>query len=138
HELFLERKQKEDRSEIKDRMEQGDLKRCRDLIKNCRPHRIAQDHIEDLLDGLLVHDADGGNEHAGSGQQKEAEADDADQVAEYAGLPSENEDIRVVVLSVEETEKLLAEGKFNNALTIIAVQWFFMNKEKLRKKWGIS
>ncbi len=63
---------------------------------------------------------------------------DADQVAEYAGLPSENEDIRVVVLSVEETEKLLAEGKFNNALTIIAVQWFFMNKEKLRKKWGIS
>ena len=62
----------------------------------------------------------------------------ADQVAEYAGLPSENEDIHIVVLSVEEAEKMLAEGKFNNALTIIAVQWFLMNKEKLRKKWGMS
>lgn len=61
---------------------------------------------------------------------------DADKVAEYAGLPSESEDIRVVVLSVEETEKMLSEGRFNNALTIIAVQWFMMNREKLRKKWG--
>ena len=61
---------------------------------------------------------------------------DADKVAEFAGLPSESEDIHVIALSVEETEKMLQEGKFNNALTIIAVQWFIMNKEKLRKKWG--
>ena len=63
---------------------------------------------------------------------------DSKRVASYAGLSSENEDIRVVVLSVEETEKMLAQGKFNTALSIIAVQWFLMNKENLRKKWGMS
>ena len=61
---------------------------------------------------------------------------DAAHIADYAGVPSENEDIRVVVLSVNDVEKMLAEGKFNNALTIIAVQWFMSNREKLRKKWG--
>lgn len=61
---------------------------------------------------------------------------DSDCVADFAGLASEDEDIRVLVLSVEETDKYLKEGKFNNALTIIAVQWFMMNREKLRKKWG--
>ena len=61
---------------------------------------------------------------------------DATRVAEYGGVPSENEDIRVVVVPVKEIEKMLAEGKFNNALTIISIQWFMINQEKLRKKWG--
>lgn len=61
---------------------------------------------------------------------------DADKVAKYAGLPSESEDIRVVVLSVGEAEKMLLDAKFNNALTIIAVQWFMINRKNLRKKWG--
>ena len=63
---------------------------------------------------------------------------DSSRVADYGGLPSENEDIRVVVLPVDEAEKMLTEGKFTNAMTIIAMQWFLMNKEKLRKKWGKS
>ena len=63
---------------------------------------------------------------------------DSGRVAKYAGKASENEDTRVVVLPVGEVEKMLAGRKFNNALTIIAVQWFLMNKETLRKKWGIS
>ncbi|MBR1777838.1 MAG: NUDIX domain-containing protein [Alphaproteobacteria bacterium] len=62
----------------------------------------------------------------------------ADQVADFAGLQSEDEDIRVVVMSAEEAEKRMTEGKFNNALTIIAMQWFMMNKANLRKKWGRS
>lgn len=63
---------------------------------------------------------------------------DIDRLPDFAGLDAENEDIRVVVLSSAEVERMLAEGKFNNALTIIAVQWFVLNKEKLRKKWGKS
>ncbi len=63
---------------------------------------------------------------------------DASRVPEHAGLESEGEDIRVVVLSAAEVEEMLSRGKFNNALTIIAVQWFVMNREKLRKKWGKS
>lgn len=61
---------------------------------------------------------------------------DASHVAKYGGLPSESEDIRVVVVPVGDIEKMLAEGRFNNALAIIAVQWFMINREKLRKKWG--
>lgn len=63
---------------------------------------------------------------------------DSESVADFAGLTCEDEDIRVVILSVDETKKMLEEGKFNNALTIIAVQWFMLNKDKLLKKWGIS
>lgn len=63
---------------------------------------------------------------------------DASRVPENAGLESEGEDTRVVVLSAAEVEEMLARGAFNNALTIIAVQWFVLNKEKLRKKWGKS
>lgn len=63
---------------------------------------------------------------------------DSSRVAGYGGLASENEDLRVVVLSVAEAEKMLEQGKFNNALAVIAMQWFLMNKEKLRKKWGKS
>ena len=63
---------------------------------------------------------------------------DAGHLPAYGGLDTEGEDIRVVVLSAAEVEQMLAEGKFNNALTIIAVQWFVLNKEKLRKKWGKS
>ena len=63
---------------------------------------------------------------------------DSERVAKYGGKPSENEETRSVVLSVAEAEKMLAGKKFNNALAIIAVQWFLMNKETLRKKWGIS
>ncbi|MBO4519621.1 MAG: NUDIX domain-containing protein [Alphaproteobacteria bacterium] len=61
---------------------------------------------------------------------------DAAHVAKYGGLPSENEDIRVVVVPVGDAEKMLAEGRFNNALAIISMQWFMINREKLRKKWG--
>ncbi len=63
---------------------------------------------------------------------------DIDRLPAFAGLDVENEDIRVVVLSSAEVEQMLTEGKFNNALTIIAVQWFILNKENLRKKWGKS
>ena len=38
--------------------------------------------------------------------------------------------------SVAEAEKMLIQGRFNNSMIIIAVQWLLMNKEKLRKKWG--
>ena len=61
---------------------------------------------------------------------------DSCRVADYAGLANEDEDIRVVVMPVAEAEKMLKEGEFRNGLTIIALQWFMMNKSALRRKWG--
>lgn len=63
---------------------------------------------------------------------------DSERAAAYAGLECENEDIRVVVLPVAEAEQMLTAGKFVNALTIIAMQWFMLNKDKLCQKWGVK
>ncbi|WP_223668536.1 NUDIX domain-containing protein [Kangiella shandongensis] len=56
---------------------------------------------------------------------------DSDEVADYAGLETEHEDIKVLVLSRAEVLKLLEEGRINNAMAIIAIQWFLLNESKL-------
>jgi len=42
------------------------------------------------------------------------------------GLESENEDILVKSFKVDEVRKMLKENKIMNGLTIIALQWFFL------------
>lgn len=56
---------------------------------------------------------------------------DSEEVAEYAGLETEHEDIKVLVLSRAEVLKLLQEGRINNAMAIIALQWFLLNESEL-------
>ncbi len=45
------------------------------------------------------------------------------------GLPSENEDIKVIVLPEKEVFDQLYEGRFSNAATLICLQWLLMNRE---------
>jgi len=51
------------------------------------------------------------------------------------GLDEEGEDIRVMVVSVDEAVSLLHEGKIANAKTIIALQWLASNYESVKKRW---
>lgn len=51
------------------------------------------------------------------------------------GLDCENEDIYLHVLSVGETLTKLNSGEINNAMTVIALQWFQLNKAKVDAKW---
>jgi ADP-ribose pyrophosphatase len=51
------------------------------------------------------------------------------------GLAEEGEDIRVLVVSVDEALSLLGEGRIVNAKTIIALQWLASNYDKVRKRW---
>ena len=51
------------------------------------------------------------------------------------GLAEEGEDIRVLVVSVDEALALLGEGRIVNAKTIIALQWLASNYDKVRKRW---
>ncbi len=51
------------------------------------------------------------------------------------GVPDENEDIRLHILSVTEVLDLLASGVINNAMTVIALQWFQLNKAVLDRAW---
>jgi ADP-ribose pyrophosphatase len=54
------------------------------------------------------------------------------------GLESESEHIRVFTASADELRTLLDQGKLCNAVTLIAAQWFFLNRERVRALWQNS
>ncbi|HEM6915641.1 TPA: ADP-ribose diphosphatase, partial [Providencia stuartii] len=51
------------------------------------------------------------------------------------GLKSENEDIRVHVVSRELAYQWVEEGIIDNAATVIVLQWLQLNYKKLQQKW---
>ncbi|MCW8109346.1 ADP-ribose diphosphatase [Alteromonas ponticola] len=51
------------------------------------------------------------------------------------GLDDESEDIRVHRISSTRAREWLESGIIDNAAAIIALQWFFMNRESLLQKW---
>ena len=57
---------------------------------------------------------------------------DSSQAEGIHGLADENEDIKVVVLSVADALAALHAGQINNAMAIIALQWFELNHGNLR------
>jgi ADP-ribose pyrophosphatase len=54
-----------------------------------------------------------------------AEVSDADRVSDGGGLAQEHEEIRVVHLAEAEVKRRLAAGEFEDAKTIIGLQWLF-------------
>ncbi|MCL4162272.1 UNVERIFIED_CONTAM: hypothetical protein GTU68_044086 [Idotea baltica] len=57
------------------------------------------------------------------------------QVGGLHGLDSEDEDIAVTAMSFDDAYQLLLEGKIVSAIPIIALQWLFINRTKLRQDW---
>ncbi len=51
------------------------------------------------------------------------------------GLPEEHEDIQVHVLPRLEAMQLLADGKIDNAATVIALQWLELHRDQVRADW---
>jgi ADP-ribose pyrophosphatase len=60
---------------------------------------------------------------------------DSEHISGVHGLDTEGEDILVHVVTRQDAEKLLAEGKIANAATIIALQWLALNLDKLKASW---
>jgi ADP-ribose pyrophosphatase len=54
------------------------------------------------------------------------------------GLAEEGEDIRVIVVSIDEALAMLSGGRIVNAKTIIALQWLAANRAELQRKWGVG
>ncbi|PWC13134.1 ADP-ribose diphosphatase [Brenneria roseae subsp. americana] len=52
------------------------------------------------------------------------------------GLAEENEDIRVHVVSREQSYQWVEQGIIDNAASVIALQWLALHHEKLRKAWA--
>lgn len=51
------------------------------------------------------------------------------------GLDGESEHIKVHVVPEGDLRRMMDDGKIQNAQTIIAAQWFFLNRERIRTKW---
>jgi len=51
------------------------------------------------------------------------------------GLASENEDIEVSAVPFERIVQMLRDDEFNNAKTIIGLQWLALHRERLRRDW---
>jgi ADP-ribose pyrophosphatase len=54
------------------------------------------------------------------------------------GIADENENIRVLVMGEDELRSLLDAGKITNGATLVAVQWFFLNRDRVLAKWRSS
>jgi ADP-ribose pyrophosphatase len=52
------------------------------------------------------------------------------------GLDGEGEHIRVHVLPEANVRRMLDESRIENAQTIIAAQWFFLNRDAILAKWA--
>ncbi len=62
----------------------------------------------------------------------------SDNVGGVHGLDHEDEDILVRALPFDEVYQLLNEGKILSAIPIIAIQWLYIHRDKLRQQWAIS
>lgn len=51
------------------------------------------------------------------------------------GIDEEGEDIRVHVVSSDTAFEWLDEGRIDSALPIIALQWFRLNRDRIREQW---
>jgi ADP-ribose pyrophosphatase len=56
-------------------------------------------------------------------------------VAELHGKPAEHEDIRLHVIPYARALEMQQEGRFDNAHTLIALQWLQVHREELRRAW---
>ncbi len=63
---------------------------------------------------------------------------DASSAGGIHGLDEEHEDIEVVVVPYHDLIAAVEDGRINNAMTIIAVQWLQLHHEELLRLWEIS
>lgn len=60
---------------------------------------------------------------------------DASQAGGIHGLEHEGEDIRVLSVASDKALEWLNEGRFTNAMTLVAMQWFQVHRTTLIQKW---
>jgi ADP-ribose pyrophosphatase len=60
---------------------------------------------------------------------------DSRQAPAQGGLAEEGEDIKISVWPYAEMLAALESGHFRNAITLIALQWLALNRDRLRRAW---
>ena len=54
------------------------------------------------------------------------------------GLEEEGEDIRVMAVPFDEAYQVVEQGKIESGIPIVALQWLYIHRGKLRGEWGIT
>ncbi|MCX4188175.1 NUDIX domain-containing protein [Methylophaga sp. OBS4] len=60
---------------------------------------------------------------------------DASRAGGIHGLDHEDEDIAVSAMKFDKLYQLLQQGRIISAIPIIAIQWLYINRDKLRQQW---
>lgn len=60
---------------------------------------------------------------------------DASYAGGIYGLDEEHEDIKVSTVRFNELDGMLADGAIRNAVTVIAVQWLLLHRDRVRAQW---
>lgn len=60
---------------------------------------------------------------------------DSRQVGGIHGLDEEDEDIRVTAVKFDEVFQMLEDDRIESGIPIIAIQWLYIHREKLRSQW---
>ncbi|MGY6275167.1 NUDIX domain-containing protein [Methylomonas sp. MgM2] len=60
---------------------------------------------------------------------------DSTTVGGVHGLVEEDEDIHVTSVRFAEVFKMLEEGKIESGIPIIAIQWLYIHRDELRRRW---
>jgi len=63
---------------------------------------------------------------------------DTSNVGGIHGLDDEHEDIMVTTAKFDEVFRMVEDGRIESGIPIIAIQWLYINRDKLRKNWGIN
>lgn len=63
---------------------------------------------------------------------------DSSQAKGIHGLVEENEDIRVQVVKREQAYQWMCEGKIDNGIAVIGLQWLQLNYAQLQQSWKCS
>ena len=63
---------------------------------------------------------------------------DSSQAKGIHGLAEENEDIRVHVVKREQAYQWMCEGKIDNGIAVIGLQWLQLNYAQLQQSWKFS
>jgi ADP-ribose pyrophosphatase len=60
---------------------------------------------------------------------------DAATVDGIHGLEHEGEDIRVFTIPTEDAYAMTKDGRINNGMAVLAIQWLMLERDGLRKRW---
>lgn len=58
------------------------------------------------------------------------------EVAQYAGLDEEGEDIKVHICTLDEIADMLAQGEMRSAVGLIGLQWLLNNRDAVKQQWA--